>query len=73
MNINTVKMNINNIKGKKLKFKYNGSRKQTEVFNGTIENTYNSIFTIRLTDDDRIRTFSYADVLTDCLEIYPKK
>ena len=73
MNINTIKVNINNIKGQKLKFKYNGSRKQTEVFNGTIENTYNSIFTVRLSEDDRIRTFTYADVLTDSLEILSKK
>jgi len=72
MNINIVKKTINNIKGQQLKFKYNGSRKQTEVFSGTIEDTYDSIFIVRLSEDDRIRTFTYADVLTDSLEILSK-
>ena len=70
MNINTIKNNINSQKGKIIKFKYNGARNQIEEFSGTIENTYNAIFTIRLKDDAKIKTFTYSDVLTESLELF---
>lgn len=70
MNINTIKKNISSQKGKIIKFKYNGARNQTEEFSGTIENTYNAIFTIRLKDDTKIKTFTYSDVLTESLELF---
>ena len=73
MNINKIKMNLEKNKGKKLRFKFNGARNQTEEFCGVLEGTYNYIFTIRLTENDNIiKSFSYADVLTDSLEIFIK-
>lgn len=73
MNINTIKKAIKGNLGEAFRFRYNGTRKQTEVFEGTIEGVYDSIFVIRLDGDDKIKTFSYADVLMDCLEILNKK
>lgn len=70
MNINAIKNNINSQKGKIIKFKYNGARNQIEEFSGTIENTYNAIFTIRLKDAAKIKTFTYSDVLTESLELF---
>lgn len=73
MNINIIKSNLENSKGEKLRFRFNGLRNQTEEFCGTVEGTYNYIFTIRLAENKNIiRSFSYADVLTDSLEIFRK-
>ena len=73
MNIEKIKNKLEKNKGKEIKFRFNGSRNQIEEFNGVIEKTYNYIFTIRLKDtDNRVRSFSYSDVLTDSLEIFIK-
>lgn len=70
MNIGKIKEKIENNKGKQLKFRFNGSRNQIEEFNGIIENTYNSIFIIRISNNkEQLKSFSYNDVLTDSLEI----
>ena len=53
---------IESYKDKKLMFKYNGSRNQIEEFIGYIDKVYSNVFTIKL-DDNRIKTFSYNDVL----------
>ena len=70
MNKNTIKNKIELLKGKIIHFKYNGSRNQIEEFNGVIENTYNSIFTIRLDSTREIKTFSYNDIINESLQIF---
>ena len=56
-------------KGKILKFKYNGLRNQIEEFDGIIDGVYNYVFTIK-TNDNKIRSFTYTDILINNLEIY---
>ena len=57
-----------------MNFKFNGSRNQIENFSGTIENTYNYVFLVKVNNDaEQIRSFSYTDVLTDSLEIFIDK
>ncbi len=69
--INKIKEDIKNKKGRVLKFRFNGSRNQIEEFEGTIVGVYNCVFTIRLlNDNDKIKSFTYSDVLIDNLEIY---
>ena len=51
------------------KFKLNGSRNQIEEFDGKIVNVYKSIFIVKSNDNNLIRSFSYADVITGILEI----
>ncbi len=71
MNIEKIKTDLENNKGKVLKFKFNGARNQVEEFSGTIENTYNYVFLVKLDDDNKqIRSFSYTDILTESLEIF---
>ena len=73
MTINNIKLDLEKNKGKVLKFKFNGSRNQTEEFFGRIENLYNYIFVVRLENSsDQIKSFSYADVLTESLQIFVK-
>ncbi len=74
MNIQKIKNNLESSKGKVLKFKFNGARNQVEEFMGTIENTYNYVFLVKIQDDSKqIRSFSYADILTESLEIFDDK
>lgn len=70
LNKSTIKNRIEELKGKLVKFKYNGSRNQIEEFNGIIENTYNSIFTIRITDTFEIKSFTYNDVINESLQFF---
>ena len=70
VNKSKIKNDIDNIKGKKIHFKYNGSRNQIEEFDGIIENTYNSIFTIRLDEKDGIKSFSYNDIINETLQFF---
>ena len=69
--INKIKEDINNKKGKVLKFRHNGTRNQVEEFKGIIVDTYNYIFTIKTVDEkEEIKSFSYSDILIDNLEIF---
>ena len=69
--INKIKEDIKNQKGKKLRFRFNGSRNQIEEFEGIIVETYNYIFTIRISNNkNELKSFTYSDVLIDNLEIY---
>ncbi|MBE6146782.1 MAG: hypothetical protein E7168_00445 [Firmicutes bacterium] len=63
MNIEKVKSRVSSYKGQVLKFRFNGSRNQIEEFSGTIVDTYDSIFIIRLEDSHSIKSFTYSDML----------
>lgn len=65
--INKVRNDITKLVGKKLQFRYNGSRNQVDVFTGFINACYNYIFIIY--DGKSNRSFSYVDVIIGNLEI----
>ena len=67
MNIAKIKNNIENLKNKKLHFKLNGTRNQTEEFDGIITESYNYIFIIET--ENHKKSFSYSDVLINNIEI----
>ena len=74
MNIEKIKNSLVENKGRKFSFKFNGSRNQREEFKGTIANTYNYIFLVKVDNDaEQIRSFSYTDILTESLEIFDDK
>lgn len=74
MNIEKIRNTIENSKGKKKIFRFNGSRNQIEEFSGTIENVYNYIFLVKIdNDNESLRSFSYTDILTESLEIFEDK
>ena len=69
--INKIKEDLSNKKGKILKFRHNGARNQIEEFKGIIIDTYNYIFTVKTIDEkEKIKSFSYSDILIKNLEIY---
>ncbi len=68
--IEKIRKNISNNKGKTYAFKFNGARNQIEEFIGVINETYNSIFTIKVIGKyPRIKSYSYNDILINNLEM----
>ncbi len=55
--------------GEELEFKVSGPRNQTEEFKGRILKLYNSVFTVR-DSNNVIRSFTYSDILIKNLKIY---
>ena len=73
MNKDILKKKIEELSGKKYKFVFNGSRNQREKFHGTIIKTFPSIFLVETSDKtNRIKSFSYNDVITSSLQIIEK-
>lgn len=71
MNIKKIRERLEKEKGKIIHFKYNGARNQIEEFDGTIENTYNAVFIIRINTENKIiKSFTYSDILTETLEMF---
>ena len=54
--------------GKKVKIKYNLGRNKYEEFNGKIIKIYNSVFIVK--DDNMLKSFSFADIVTKIIKIY---
>lgn len=70
MNIEKIKENLEEQKGKKLHFRFNGARNQIEEFSGVVLKTYHCVFLIQMDDESKlVKSFSYSDVLTESLEI----
>lgn len=65
--ISKIKDKVIFYKGKKLCFRYNGTRNQIEEFEGVILECYNYIFLVQM--DKIVKSFSYSDILIGVLEI----
>lgn len=63
MNIATIRSYVYQNMGKELKFKYNSGRGQIDEFIGIITNVYKGIFLVKSFKDNRVKSFSYSDVL----------
>lgn len=71
--IDKIRNDLNDKKGQKLQFRFNGARNQIEEFEGEIENTYNFIFTIKtIGEKEQLKSFTYSDILIENLEILNK-
>lgn len=68
MTIGMAKQLVKDNKGEVRSFRFRGARNQIEEFKGIITDTYPAIFIIRL-QDEKIKSFSYSDVLIDNLKI----
>ncbi len=65
--IANIRDKIINLKGKRIKFRYNGSRNQIEEFEGVVTNCYKYVFIININNINR--SFSYSDVLIGVLDV----
>jgi len=68
-----IRKNIEGYVGQKIVLKANKGRKKTTVREGILEETYPSIFIVRIDGkfDDSVRrvSYSYSDILTETVEI----
>ena len=69
MNIKKIRQFLTTKIGSSIVIIYYGSRNKKERYVGTILNTYNQVFTIRLVSGE-IRCLSYIDVLIKTVQIY---
>ena len=68
MTINRIKDIVRENFNKNLLFKYNGTRNHMDIFEGKITEIYPAIFIITLSNN-KIRSFTYSDLLVNNLEI----
>ena len=73
MSLDQVKQNIMQLKGKTVKMEINKGRKKISYFNGTIENVYPSLFTVKFEEGTALEieknSFSYFDVMCGDVKI----
>lgn len=65
--ITKIREKVLSYKNKKIMFKYNGSRNQTEKFEGIITKCYKNIFLIKT--EKFIKSYTYTDILIGMLEM----
>ena len=63
MGINDIKSKILTLKGREFEKNVNLVRKKYDTLNGTIKDCYPSVFTVSLSENSSLQTFSYYDVL----------
>jgi uncharacterized protein Veg len=66
MSIDVIREGINQLIGKSIHMEVCRGRKQVKKYNGVVENTFPSVFVVRLTDAGQVVSslaYSYSDVL----------
>lgn len=69
MNIATIRENIKEMKGEEYHFRFRGTRGQIDEFKGVITDTFQGVFLVKSIDENRIKSYSYSDVLIENLTI----
>ena len=70
MNIDKIRKFISSNKNNVFAFKFKGTRNQVDEFIGKIVESYHFVFTVKVNDKtERIKSFSYNDILINNLEI----
>ncbi|MDX9872702.1 MAG: Veg family protein [Clostridia bacterium] len=69
--LNTIKQDLEPFIGDKIRLRANRGRKKVIEKTGVLESTYPNIFVIRLDEKqiERRVSFSYADILTDSVQL----
>lgn len=62
LGLDDIKKKINELKGRDVQMRINRGRKKIESLTATIKDVYPSVFTIK-TNDEKLQTFSYFDVM----------
>jgi len=75
LSIDTIREKINELVGKNIYMEVCRGRKQVKKYNGVVENTFPSVFVVRLTDSGQVvssLSYSYSDVLCGDVVIQAK-
>jgi len=73
--IDTIREKINELVGKSIYMEVCRGRKQVKKYSGVVENTFPSVFVVRLTDGGHVvssLSYSYSDVLCGDVTIQAK-
>ncbi|MBQ4634743.1 MAG: Veg family protein [Bacilli bacterium] len=72
MNVQTVRENLNELKGKNITIQYNLGRNKYESYEVVIKELYDYIFTVQLNNESYLETksFSYADIISKTIKIH---
>jgi uncharacterized protein Veg len=72
-NLNEIKNRIEVLKGRKVKMQVNRGRRKIEHYDATIETTYPSVFTVKVTSPQpETMSYSYSEVLCGDVKINTK-
>lgn len=71
--IEKIKEEMESKKGEELHFHFKGSRGQVDDFDGVITDTFKGVFLVKSIPDERVKSFSYSDILIDNLVVDVKK
>lgn len=64
-----IKQELDGLIGVRIRLRANKGRRKVDEREGVLEHTYPSIFVVRLEEDSRRVSFSYADILTEAVEL----
>ncbi len=66
-----IRENLERNIGSEIAVKFNRGRKQKCVTKGVLEKTYQSIFVVKINQDNKVKvlSFTYADVFTKTIEL----
>ncbi len=67
--LDEAKLRAEKLKGIKVRFKINKGRNKFVFLDGTIEDVFPAVFTVRA--ENEIKTFPYSDLLTKNVRIFP--
>ncbi len=70
--LNAIKRNLDHYVGEKIMLKANGGRRKTIERTGVLEETYPSVFIVKLDEEQhsfKRVSYSYADILTSSVEL----
>ena len=70
-----IRDNVNSYVGREVKVKANRGRRKAIEKEAVLEKTHPNVFVVKIKDNDQIRrlSYSYADLLTDNVELKDKK
>ena len=69
INVAKVRENLNSLRGKTIRIKYNLGRNKFESYDVVIKDLYDYIFTVSITSSELVKSFSYADVISKLIKI----
>lgn len=73
-NLDTVKERVKKLQGIEVKLLINRGRNRFISFDGSIEDIYPNVFTVKSEDaESKLMTFSYNDVMTKNIRFYKKE
>ena len=75
MSLEEIKEAIKNLKGKPVSMEVNNGRKKMVHYHGVIEDIYNSVFVVKIEDEENVnkKSYSFSEVLCGDVKIALKQ